>query len=67
MITVDKNIPMPVGMDGLKYPFAEMEVGDSFWHTKRTQSSAAMYAAKHKGFKYAERAEGKGFRLWRIA
>lgn len=30
-IRIEKNIPMPVVKKQNKYPFAEMEVGDSFF------------------------------------
>ena len=68
MITIEKDVPMPVGSDGLKYPFARMEVGDSFANKTRCYASAHAYSKKFQPTaKFTEKAEGDGFRIWRIA
>lgn len=48
VIAVDKNVPMPdfPGRGGKKYPFAEMEVGDSFVLPPNVKSP---YAASGNG------------------
>ena len=63
---IDKNIPVP----GL-YPFAHMQVGDSFLllptMRRATVSVAAQrYGAKH-GAKFTVRKVPEGFRCWRVA
>lgn len=70
MIKIDKGIPMPTGR--VKYPFAQMKVGDSFAFPIRNRSSVAMsainYALKHDGTKFtvsAKRGATEG-RCWRI-
>lgn len=63
---VEKGIPMPV-----RYPFAEMEVGDSFEvpeNVKRTavSVSAKRYGDKH-GMKFTVRlTPERKFRCWRV-
>jgi hypothetical protein len=70
MIKIDKGIPMP-GHHSEKYPWKDMEVGDSFLvegMMKATQMSGPKaYAAKKYGHTYATRLEEKGLRVWRIA
>jgi len=66
-IKIDKNAPLPAPR--VKWPFHEMEVGDSFLipagQEKACRSSAWTYGKKH-GMKFAVRTEKKGVRIWRI-
>ena len=56
------------------YPFATMEVGDSFFvpqvdgkpKTDGSIRSAARQAAKKLGFKFTVRRADGGFRCWRV-
>ena len=65
---IDKNVPMPKTHQSEKYPFAKMEVGDSFFsENKAAQSSAHVFARRRKGMKFVTRAEGQGIRIWRVA
>lgn len=76
-VQIDKNIPMPDRLPGnagngrwSKYPFAEMEVGDSFLVTDTPRnkiSSAANQAYKRLGFKFKTGKVDDGIRVWRIA
>lgn len=81
MITIDKNIPIPNGADWEskpeKYPFAEMEIGDSFFIACKDsmaplcQSSlelaALSYASEHNlDAKFVTRAVLGGVRVWRV-
>lgn len=73
MIEIEKGIPMPerskTGRKG-KYPFSEMEVGDSFFLDDKTQKSVASTvtsARKKFGFTFAARDEDTGVRIWRTA
>jgi hypothetical protein len=70
---IEKGVPMPARRPGRRrYPFREMEVGDSFvvetvqdrervkatlWHYTRTGTG--------KGRKFASRKVDEGFRIWR--
>lgn len=76
MIQIDKNIPIPPRptLPGRpsKYPFAEMEVGDSFATDKpcrgTTISGSINFAAKKLGYKFTSRKQADGtIRVWRIA
>ncbi len=68
---IDKDIPPPSETRGrpAKYPFATMEVGDSFLSPEPVarMSPAASYAGKRGGMRFTVRAEGAGARVWRIA
>lgn len=67
---IEKNVPLPVQSGPCKYPFAEMEVGDSILVRNVGKSSILSYArywsAKNKN-KYAWYAEQEkdGVRIWR--
>lgn len=74
---IEKGIP--VASDGRerqhKYPFAEMEVGDSFF-VDNVQSGDKTYvsissASRGYGYrhnkKFKQRSENNGVRIWRIA
>lgn len=72
MYKIQKNIPIPAKKpQGRKqvYPFARMEVGDSFVvplsKSKSLASSINKYA-KSLGMKFTRRVLGKEVRVWRI-
>ena len=66
---IEKNIPAPKSRS--KYPFREMEVGNSFWSDNANIRSIATRAGKRLGYAFSTRAElngdVKGFRVWRTA
>lgn len=71
---IDKGIPLPPpakgGRNG-KYPWREMEVGDSFFMPGAARSGAPQYlAGQRTGFRFSSRGvieNGvKGRRIWRI-
>lgn len=72
---VDKGIPVPAKAAGRPsvYPFATMEIGDSFFvpgdSRKLVNSLArtAHYHAQKSGKKFATRMADGGARVWRIA
>lgn len=70
MFTIEKDVPVPVGGTRRKYPFPDMEVGDSFFIADplRVQSLrfAASYWGKRHGTQFSVRREGTGCRCWRI-
>jgi hypothetical protein len=70
---IEKNVAPPTSRGGGKalYPFADMNVGDSFFvpeTIKRTnvQNAAYMYACR-KNVKFSVRAVEGGLRVWRVA
>ncbi len=74
-IKIDKNIPAPTTGAGAppKYPFGEMEIGDSFFIANAT-GNALISASKNwrkNGEKYTSRTVTEdgvpGCRIWRIA
>ena len=75
-IKIDKNVPLaelPKKKGFCKYPFMEMDVGDSIFFdnepkaTKSAPASAAKIHAARVGRKVACRTEGRGVRIHRIA
>lgn len=70
-IKIEKGIPIPAGSKGVhKYPFAQMEVGDSFFTPCENLPSLRVYArqvGKEKGLKFSVRQEEGGARVWRVA
>lgn len=76
MISIDKNVPIPTGQCGgrpAKYPFLDMEVGDSFllecsaddlakFQRRATNSANSLFGKGH----ITTRQEAGGVRVWRI-
>lgn len=73
MYKIDKNIPIPSKYSkGIKtkYPWRELEVGDSFFVENRTSTqmiNTSKNTSKNSGHKYVCRKEGNGCRVWRVA
>jgi len=72
MIKVDRQIPIPdYGRKPgprRKYPWLEMEVGDSFLMPKgRTPGSQVHCASKRYDRTFMSRKTSKGYRVWRTA
>jgi|SanBayMetagenome_1026888.scaffolds.fasta_scaffold54499_2 hypothetical protein len=74
MIKIDKNIPLPKlerkvpSPRQSKYPFADMEVNDSFEVAGKTakQFAGTVYSASKKlGKKFTMRSTEAGVRVWR--
>jgi len=67
---IEKNVPISKKASGrpIVYPFHKMDVGDSFFcEVKRsTLAPSAAAAGKRLNAKFSVRAEGKGFRVWRV-
>jgi hypothetical protein len=66
---IDKNIPTPI-QRYCKYPFKDMEVGDSFFVDSKSNNmlSVAKYFAKQRklDWVFTVRKENGGTRIWRI-
>ncbi len=70
VIGIDKNVPIPTGK--IKYPFRQMEIGDSFFVAGATTtklSSQMNITAKSigNGCKFRSKTVDGGVRIWRIA
>ena len=73
-IKIDKGFPLPPLRGYEKYPWYDMEVGDSFFvkcdvsNYKKTQSQlsgSAVYQGKRLNTKYTVRQAVDGIRVWR--
>ena len=68
MYFIEKGIVVPKRW-GSKYPFEEMEVGDSFFAKANSGSLLTMakyFIKKNKNdWKFVSRKEGDGVRIWR--
>lgn len=73
MIKIDKGIPAPALRHNRwnpKYPWHEMEVGDSFLETEasaQTLYSMASRIGKENGKRFSIRSTVEGRRVWRVA
>ena len=77
MYEVEKDVPVPDSrVDGrTKYPFYNMEIGDSFFIPNVEDSQvltvkSAAYAFRRRtqtDYKFAFRRESGGVRIWRVA
>jgi len=71
-LKIDKGIPIPPPFRSKpNYPFASMEVGDSFFTTaKWGQQVAAVGSQRHKPKRFTARRAvsdaGTGWRIWRV-
>lgn len=76
MIKIEKGIPIPGNITRrTKYPFRDMEVGESFFLTdreepertrKRVAAAATMFCA-NKDYKFKTQVFETGVRVWRVA
>jgi hypothetical protein len=62
--TVVSNVPVPERYT--RYPFHQMKVGDSFYSSSSTVTSAAFRHGTLYNKKFTVRKEGDGLRVWRI-
>lgn len=63
MIEIEKNVPVP--SNRTKYPFKDMEVGDSFFASQVNPRSLRTLAWRHRPKKFTVHKEGEGYRCWR--
>lgn len=74
MLKIEKNLPAPASKIARnKYPFGQMEVGDSFLvplegkYAFRIQSNMLSAARRYRPKRFATRSETDGVRVWRIS
>lgn len=75
MFAIEKSIPIPVRSRDSRYPFKEMDVGDSFMVefeatppiivTRRVRSAVSSYQKKSLA-KFTVRTFDDGLRVWRV-
>jgi len=67
---IDKNIPSPTEHHSTKYPWMDMEIGDSIFVEGETGIGPAADSARHWGRnnkkRLCSRIEGTGVRIWRV-
>lgn len=69
MIKIDKNVPLPKMQSHAKYPFMNMDIGESFFVNKDIVTevrNAAHMIGKRKGLKFTVRKISEGYRCWRV-
>lgn len=75
MLKIEKDVPIPTGRSGRRplYPFAEMEVGDSFFiettsteESRKRQMRLSDAWSRHHPKKFTSSAVDGGVRVWRI-
>jgi hypothetical protein len=70
-ISIEKNIPLPVAKKGrtAKYPWGQLEIGDSFLVNASTRSMSVQASAAGKRFErsFSCRTVDGGVRVWRTA
>ena len=70
MFEIEKNIPLKQITARASYPFAQMEIGDSFFAEGITVNRLTAAAALHKkahGRSFSVRKVEGGYRVWRVA
>lgn len=69
-VFVEKGIPLPVRQVAKKYPFEEMDIGDSFFVTDASvaliHANARRYAPMRFTCRTVFEGDVKGIRVWRI-
>lgn len=68
---IEKNVPVPTARSArAKYPFKEMDVGDSVLIPDESKAKAAVNAAfmvgTRDGKKFTSRSTPEGVRIWRV-
>lgn len=67
---IEKNAVPQTPESRRRYPFGDMEVGDSFWFSAaiyQQATPAASYYGKRNNKKFSVRKDGDGYRCWRVA
>ncbi len=71
MFEIEKNVPPPRNTAGVpaKYPWREMEIGDSFFvpENKAPKKMQTYRMGKELGRKFSYASVEGGIRVWRIA
>lgn len=64
---IEDDVPMPLDRkSSAKYPFPDMQIGQSFYTEGGNVRGAASSFSLRNDVKFASRKEGAGIRVWRI-
>ncbi len=70
MVKIDKSVPIPQGRSShSKYPWRELQVGDSFFVKDKEASDLSGYFAplrRKYGLRFVSRTVDGGVRIWRV-
>ena len=69
MFDVQANVPLPKRTKSSKYPWAQMDVFDSFLVPDgniKSLRTTAYAAGKRMGMKFTASRDGDGVRIWRV-
>lgn len=67
-----RDVPLPAKRNDAmrRYPFAEMQPGDSFTipvdRRQSVRSAASQFQQVHQGWQFVTRLEGERVRIWRV-
>ncbi len=71
MLSIEADVPIPPRMEAVRlYPFAALEIGQSFLADKSSWASVRVQAVNHGkrlGRTFRTRKVNGGIRVWRIA
>lgn len=73
MFTIDEDRPIPEPGRGRrgKYPFAKLNIGESFAVSlaqgENARAAAGVWKQRHPGWDYCTRKSAAEYRIWRIA
>ena len=65
---IETDIPVPVSTRSRKYPFLDMQVGESIWFDEQVNGRAyrsALSTGTRHNRKFVARKEDSGIRIWR--
>ena len=65
---IENDIPVPVSTRSRKYPFMDMQVGESIWFDEQVNGRAyrsALSTGTRHNLKFVARKENSGIRIWR--
>jgi len=64
-IKIEKGVPIPTRRSNSRYPWREMQIGDSF--VVASSAQAVHSSASYAHIKITTRAVDGGIRVWRVA
>lgn len=67
MVEIEDGYPIPTKWIKQKWPWRELEIGQSFHCTVPHSHQMCYDWSKKTGKKFIARGEGDGYRVWRIA
>ena len=65
---IETDVPVPLSTRSRKYPFLDMQVGESIWFDEQVNGRAyrsALSTGTRHNLKFVARKEDSGIRIWR--